>query len=262
MKFFAPIPLLIGLLLGSLTTYLFSQRSEPLAAVTKVETHFANDAEKKDEIQDNVIATNGAQAATSLKNKDEIKTSAAADSNHKDVQLCLQRLKPSDVEEWQMTWHKRVADFLSTNDELWDSKGHRSFDSRIMPSIKGLYQGSWTGMTNPRVKAEFKIEITTDVEGKIQLSLVDSGESPEQAISANCARDLIPKKDIGIDDKDNAVNVFMNNCNPEMLGPDFSQFAFKIPMNMSRGQTKNINIFGLTEDFRWQSAGSFAIQKK
>lgn len=270
MKYFAPIPLLIGLFVGSFATYKFTRPSkspttdENVSAEKNLEEPNESKANPNYQSQrggDGAVAKSKNSDAQDLDQSHDSKPSLMNDSQPMDSQVCLDRLKPSEVEEWQSKWRKRVKEFVSSNDAFWDSQGNRNFDTKVIPSIRGTYKGSWSGFSNAQLKADFKLTIMNDTDGNIQLSLIDRGSSPAGPLTSNCSQDLMPRKHLGLDEKENAVNVFMHNCNPGMLGAIFSQFAFKIPLGLQKGQQKVVEVFGLTEDFNWKSTGTFNFQK-
>ncbi len=255
MKTHSIFSLVMGLVIGSLLTYQLTKSgstSEPERRERELEVKndLVPDVQNEEKKTEKQIETNNSV-------QQQVGATDVGAPPAPDRMACFEKLKPSDIVKWQTLWQEKVATFISSNDSFWDSKGHRSFDARVFPSVQGKYKGTWTVSSNPSLKAEYKVELLTDIDGVVTLSLEDLKDST----TSNCSDQMFPKKSMGFDEKENAVNIFMNNCNPRMLDPDLSQFAFKIPLGMQKGQQKRVEIFGLTEDFSWKSSGTLDLIK-
>lgn len=196
-----------------------------------------------------------------IPNAKNISTELVDDSKSKDIHACLDQLKPSTVAEWDAKWHKRVSDFISSNDFFWDSKNHRSFDPRIIPLILGKYKGNWQVSNNLNLKVEFSAEIKSENIGVTQLQMFKKSNSSEKGTTSSCSRDFNPSEDLGFDDTKNAINMFWYNCSPGLLGTAYSQFAFKVPTGMQKRQRSRVEVFGLDENFQWISVGILDLEK-
>ncbi|MFN8847256.1 MAG: hypothetical protein ACK5V3_02170 [Bdellovibrionales bacterium] len=270
MKSSALIPLIIGLFVGSLVTYKFNSPSKPHTADENANSDKSFEGQNESKIIKVPQCQNEDNDDTKKSNNAHVQMTDHShnlnhlvrnDSQSANLQACYDQLRPSNVDEWQSNWRKRVKDFISTNDAFWDSQGNRNFDVRVIPSIIGNYKGRWSGLYNSQVRADINLAIVTDTEGTIRLSLIDTS-NPDEPITSDCLQVLVPRKNLGLDEKESAVNVFLQNCNPQMLGAMYSQFAFKIPMNLQKGQQKSVEVFGLEEEFIWKAAGIFNLQKQ
>jgi hypothetical protein len=259
MKSSATLALLVGLLVGSVLTYFTirtteSKKTESVSIAEESEIKSSNEISKP---EDGKLSTSKSPVEAS-----ECSRPITSDQKVPDILTCLDHLKPSDMEAWKANWQKRVADFLASNDSFWNSKGHHGFDSQIFSSIQGKYVGSWLVAGSKDLKADLNIELKSDVSGVVELTLIQTSNDVEKNISANCMAQMIPRKDLGVDEKNNAVNVLFYNCHPGMLGSMYSEFAFKLPIGMMKGQLQHLEVFGLNEYFDWKSVGFLDLTKK
>lgn len=252
------IALLTGLVSGSFITYKItsSKVSENFAAAQKevAECEVRPQAEQK-------VSSN---STSSIVTAPQIP--AASSNNAKmqsqDTSACLDHMKPSDMAEWDIKWKKRVQDFLSSNPSFWNSKGNHSFDSRVIPSIRGKYAGNWRHPERPHAQIQFGLEISSDTKGLLNLDIIQKESAGGDGSSTSCSQDLVPRQEVGLNENENAVHFFWYNCSPQILGTSFAQFVIKVPMGMSKGQQKRLDVYGLDENFEWKSIGFMDLVKK
>ena len=182
------------------------------------------------------------------------------DSNNLNIeQSCLDQIRPSHVRELETMWRKKTNDFLESNDFLWNSRSSHAFNTNVYKTAIGKYKGTMQFNHNTSVAVRLNIDLSSEKDGKFQYEVFE--KQGKKGVSGNSSSTFNPTEAIGTDDSKNAINVFWNNGYPDIFGPDYKYFAFKMPADLFPKQKQSLEIYGLHESLEWKSVGTVEIEK-